>query len=117
MDRVDFSSVRTDKRLWMGPLCQWPWQEVCLVSVRQWGCTCDYSGLRKQCEVAPWAALDTLFKGSFAVKGDRKVEQWVKGKGPNGMCVLHVEDLGTGLYMKGNVARGRQKWLVQGRWR
>lgn len=33
------------------------------------------------------------------------------------MCVLQVEDLGTDLYMKGNDARGRQKWLVQGRWR
>lgn len=37
-------------------------------------------------------------------------------EGLNGMCGLQV-NLGIGLFMEGNDARGREKWLMQGRWR
>ena len=45
-----------------------------------------------------------FLEGSFAVKGNREVEQWLKYK------------MGPSLYIKGNHVSGRETWVVQGTW-
>lgn len=54
------------------------------------------------------------FKGKFCCEVG--TEWWRMAAGLNGMCELQV-NLGIGLFMEGNDAKGREKWLMQGRWR